>query len=522
MSLISTTPSSNTIHISLLRVLGQGGFGKVFLAEMASSNGFAQRVAVKVLHPEYQRNPKLLTRLIDEARMLGVLNHQNIVKVHDVCEVDGQAAIIMEYVQGHSLSALLKESPISWGEAWQIIADCAIALAAAFVAVHPVHGSALQLIHRDVKPSNILLSSSGTVKLLDFGIAKMNGVRESKTSTHQMGTERYMAPEQWMENQSSSAVDVYSLGRTALELMYGNMLPRPPLERERYNQTILTLIQEVPSDGIPQILADTGRELLWSMLSYDPQERPSIAQVADRALALSEAMGVVSLRGVLPDPLMESEEQEPSIADLQANDSRSFEVSVETLSSSLQAVALVQDTLATSVELPAEKMKTKRWPLYLGLFCFCSMLFGAVSRDGSTDALIEEVQEDTETTTVQNSLPRINIERPIVEGVTIPNEEVSLSKEVAVSKVQTSSPVHIPVHQVVISSLPLGALVFIDGKPAGRTLLHNVELKEGSHHIELVFGDNRLERTVDIASDVRFVWRPGVQDGVDEWASFTP
>ena len=126
----TTSATANTVHISLLRLLGQGGFGQVFLAEMNTEYGFTQRVAVKVLHPEYQHDQKILSRLIDEARMLGALNQRNIVKVHDVCEINGQMAIIMEYIEGLSLS-VSKQSPIGWAETWQVIADCAAGLAIA-------------------------------------------------------------------------------------------------------------------------------------------------------------------------------------------------------------------------------------------------------------------------------------------------------------------------------------------------------------------------------------------------------
>ena len=164
----------------------------------------------------------------------------------------------------------------------------------------------LELIHRDVKPSNILLSTSGTVKLLDFGIAKMNGVRESKTSTHQMGTARYMAPEQWLSNHSSSAVDVYALARTALEMLMGELLPRTPLEKGLHDQILLQTVQNVPTTDVPHILADAGRDLLWSMLSYEFEKRPNISEVADRALGLAEAMGVTSLRTLVQNQMLES------------------------------------------------------------------------------------------------------------------------------------------------------------------------------------------------------------------------
>ena len=523
MSMTSISRASNTIHISLLRVLGQGGFGKVFLAEMTTNNGFTQRVAVKVLHSEYQHSSKLLSRLVDEARMLGVLNHRNIVKVHDVCEVDGQAAIIMEYVEGHSLSELLKMSPVPWGETWQIIADCAMALTAAFEAAHPVHGTPLQLIHRDIKPSNVLLSTSGTVKLLDFGIAKMNGVRESKTSTHQMGTERYMAPEQWMENQSSSAVDVYSLGRTALELMYGKMLPRPPLERALYNQTIVELIQDLPSEGIPHVLADTARELLWSMLSYDPLDRPAIADVADRALALSEAMGVVSLRGLVTARLMKETGVESSNCIQQINIPQSVEVSTVTHDANRQPTAEEAEEAAR----PPTQTEIKHVSLYLAVFV--CLLVGWFAYASSGDSVAPSMQEDIGQAAVQVATPKINVENVEPENtdrastqIVAPKRTVRASKQIAHPNVPSSRPKPTPVHQVVISSLPLGALVFVDGKPIGRTLLHNVELTHGRHRLEMVFGDNRIEHTVEVTEDVRFVWRPNAQDGVEEWSSFTP
>ena len=255
---ISPIETKNEIQLSLLQVLGQGGFGKVFLADVQSGSSFQQRVAIKVLHPEYQQETQLLARQLDEARMLGLLNHRNIVKVFDICNLSGQNAILMEYVDGVSLSEMLKHQSIPWGVTWQLVADCASALTAAFEGVHPQTGKRLRLIHRDIKPSNLLVSKSGTLKVLDFGIAKMDGDREAKTSTHQMGTARYMAPEQWLENTSSSSVDVYALGRTALEMLLGRLVPRTPLDPRLHREQLQIQLQSVSIDETPRVVFDTG------------------------------------------------------------------------------------------------------------------------------------------------------------------------------------------------------------------------------------------------------------------------
>ena len=534
---------TNTIHISLLRILGQGGFGKVFLAEMSTQYGFTQRVAVKVLHSDYQQQPKQLTRLLDEARMLGVLNHRNIVKVYDVCEVNGQSAILMEYVEGLSLSVLLKQRALSWSQTWQVVADCALALSDAYNTKHQVTGAPLSLIHRDIKPSNLLLSSSGTVKLLDFGIAKMNGVSQSKTSTYQMGTARYMAPEQWLANQSSSSVDVYALARTALELLHGELLPRTPLDRALHDQTLLTAVQQVPSSEVPQILADAGRDLLWSMLSYDPEQRPTIAEVADKSLALAESMGVVSLRGLMAereefiDPGQDGDQGFESIPfNLSSAATESLlsmvQEDVEQTSGYVESKSVEYTELESAeVETPdvqgAEFHSQSRYRIVsmgwiAGVVCLgvlLSMFYGTGSLTLHENVLSERSPELSMSTDGIQEDRDVSIgEHDPSSGSEFKDVPSPLASESSVQSPQQPK----PVHTVVISSLPLGAMVFINGKAAGRTLLHNIALKEGRHHLELHFGELHIARTVEVTEDIRFVWRPNAVEGTEEWSSFSP
>ena len=160
--------------LSFIKVIGKGGFGTVYLVEVEDNNHFRQRIAVKLLHDKYQEISQAVARHQDEARLLGLLNHDNIVKVYDLGKLNGQPAVFMEYVEGVTLSQLLKQQPIPAKVAFEIGADCASALYSAFSSVHPKTNQPLCVIHRDIKPSNILLSKSGVVKILDFGIARAN------------------------------------------------------------------------------------------------------------------------------------------------------------------------------------------------------------------------------------------------------------------------------------------------------------------------------------------------------------
>ena len=137
------------------------------------------------------------------------------------------------------------------------------------------------------------------------------------------------------------------------------------------------------------------------------------------------------------------------------------------------------------------------------------------------------LQESNAPEVLSNRMPEPTVSTQKIESFPdVPAEISSPSvdlKETSKHQSFVQTPSHPkPTHTVVISSLPLGAMVFIDGKAAGRTLLHNIALKEGRHHLELHFGEAHIERTVDVTGDTRFVWRPNVANGTEEWSSFSP
>ena len=197
----------------ILSLLGEGGMGNVYLAEHVS---ISRKVAIKVLKPELVKNEEIRLRFKNEASMLAHIQHPNIVGLIDYVEHDGGLFLIMEYVEGQGLDDFIKaqEAPISIERAKKLM----IQIVEAFIYAHKSG-----IVHRDVKPSNILITSDDQIKVLDFGIAKLVGEGNhhlTKTGT-QIGTVYYMSPEQVRGQVLDFRSDIYSLGVTFYELLTG-------------------------------------------------------------------------------------------------------------------------------------------------------------------------------------------------------------------------------------------------------------------------------------------------------------
>ncbi len=254
------------------RLIGEGGMGKVYEAEERLSK---RRVALKVLHPELARSDEGRRLFMNEMQILAHLEHPNVVRSLASTEVDGQLVMVLEYLDGRTLRALLAaEGKLPWGEAVRIVMSIAGALAAA-------HGQKTPIIHRDLKPENIMVLSDGAVKVMDFGIAKVIEAM-NQTNTQSVGTLQYMSPEQIDARTIDHRADLYCLGLIFYELITG----KPPFHSASPRQLLnLQCTAEPPPlpDAIRENIPQGVEELLFQLLEKAPEDRPFLAEdVVDR------------------------------------------------------------------------------------------------------------------------------------------------------------------------------------------------------------------------------------------------
>jgi serine/threonine protein kinase len=251
------------------RRLGGGGMAEVFLARQQLSGGGQRLCVVKRLWPETVGDGDLVEMFLDEARLAARLAHPNLVPVFDFGEYDGAQYIAMEYVHGRTLADVLQEqaarkSFVPFPVAARIVAEVADALDYAHRATD-ADGRPLQVVHRDISPQNILLSSTGAVKLIDFGIAKSKGERLQTRVGYIKGKLGYMSPEQASARPLDARSDLFSLGLVLFELL-ANAKPIP--QRDDISLMLEAVRQgeveplEKYREGVPEPLKDILARLL--------------------------------------------------------------------------------------------------------------------------------------------------------------------------------------------------------------------------------------------------------------------
>jgi serine/threonine-protein kinase len=231
-------------------------------------------VAIKILKDEYMGDPGFLERFRAEARHAALVNHEGIANVFDYGEEEGSAYLVMELVPGEALSAVLeRERVLSTDRVLDIVAQTASAL-------HAAHSAGL--VHRDIKPGNLLITPDGRVKITDFGIARIADQVPLTATGQVMGTVQYLSPEQASGHPASPGTDIYSLGIVAYEALAG----RRPFTGESQVAIAMAQINDQAPE-LPSTVSEPVRNLVYSCISKSPAERPaSAAHLARAAQAL--------------------------------------------------------------------------------------------------------------------------------------------------------------------------------------------------------------------------------------------
>ncbi|WP_308798142.1 serine/threonine-protein kinase [Agromyces silvae] len=244
-----------------------GGMGEVW---QATDLVIGRQVAIKILKDEYLGDPGFLERFRAEARHAALVNHEGIANVFDYGEEDGSAYLVMELVPGEALSTILeREHVLSTDKVLDIVAQTAAALQAAHAA---------GLVHRDIKPGNLLITPDGRVKITDFGIARIADQVPLTATGQVMGTVQYLSPEQASGHPASPTTDIYSLGIVAYECLAG----RRPFTGESQVAIAMAQINETPPD-LPVTVSEPVRNLVYACIAKNPSDRPQTAAHLARA-----------------------------------------------------------------------------------------------------------------------------------------------------------------------------------------------------------------------------------------------
>ncbi|MCB0076057.1 MAG: serine/threonine protein kinase [Anaerolineales bacterium] len=275
----------------LRQALGEGGMAEVYVAEDLR---LGREVAVKLLRPQYASDKTFLERFIYEARAMAGFNHPNVVNVFDVGRDGSAHYIVMEYIDGQDLRTLLRRAErLSVRQSLDVARQMARGIG---------YAHRKGLVHRDIKPGNILIDRRGTVKVADFGIAKALAGAGMTEPGVVWGTTAYLSPEQVSGRGASPASDVYAIGIVLYEMLTGH----PPFEGEDRVAVALKHLHEEPPP-IPAALEVPApvQQLLAFALRKAPEERFATAE------SMATAIGEVATMGTLPTMALPAIERAP-------------------------------------------------------------------------------------------------------------------------------------------------------------------------------------------------------------------
>jgi serine/threonine-protein kinase len=285
-------PGFRLDRYELICPLAEGGMASVWIARQTGRHGFKRLVAVKTILPRHAADPRFQRMFQDEARIASRIEHVNVAQILDVGEQHDITYLVMEYVDGDALSRLVRAldkagGRIPLGVLLRILADVCGGLHAAHE-LRDDAGKPLGVVHRDVSPQNVLVSTIGVAKLIDFGIAKARDRLANDTQSDQLkGKIAYMAPEQALGGAIDRRADVWAVGAVLYDLLAG----KPPFEGANDVQRLFTLASGKPPEPLPSAVPAPVAAVVSRALSHRVDDR--FATAAEMQLALERAMAEV-------------------------------------------------------------------------------------------------------------------------------------------------------------------------------------------------------------------------------------
>ena len=407
----------------LQRRVGAGAFGEVYLAEQDSGAGFTRPVALKMLNADVAGSREAARRMRDEARILGRLSHRNIVSVLDLVNFGDRWGVVMDYVPGADLEEVLvglddADERFPSPAAFEVGSSICRALHAAYHASDG-RGGQLRVVHRDIKPSNVRLTDDGEVKVLDFGVARVDlDTRESATKAQGwIGTERFMAPERILMEGDTPAGDVYAAAVSLVELLLKNPLGRTPVLPDRHTPFIEEALDDIRPwlKGTDEAVED-AISLLRACLAANPTDRPTAVEASRRMASVArelEGEGVAQFATrFVPAIAARTEANSEKVDGVLSENTGPSE-------SLLEAGEMDAGTtyLAPQTVLPEEPEKRSSL-LWVGLAAIAAVaLLTLVLGAGATWVVVQNSGEDALAVVDPASTPALPVEAPTPEPV---------------------------------------------------------------------------------------------------------
>ncbi|MBX3128848.1 MAG: serine/threonine protein kinase [Polyangiaceae bacterium] len=264
--------------------IAQGGMAQVWVGRIQGRHGFEKLVAIKTILAQHAADPRFQRMFLDEARIIANIRHPNVAQILDLGQEDDLMYLVLEWIDGDSVSSLRRVAHgagerLPLGVVMRIVSDTLAGLHAAHQVRSP-DGKLRGVVHRDVSPANVLVSRSGEVKVIDFGVAKAIDRLSEETSAGVIkGKVAYMAPEQALGKDIDCRVDIWAAGVMLYQLLSG----RAPYEGDNQLATLARLVKGMPPDplrGVPPEVA----EVVYTALAYEPDGRYSTADEMHRTL----------------------------------------------------------------------------------------------------------------------------------------------------------------------------------------------------------------------------------------------